>query len=123
MRNKRGPFTIVITKIINGSCEKLPLMIFKDTDVFSEIADDVGNFFSWSAIYIKRYIKDRGVSDTVFCEWYLDYDGMSSSSERNLAIAVPFESNIENKNEKKRYAYIVLGCGSDGQFSDGPLYQ
>ena len=103
MRNERGSFTIVITKIVDGICEKLPLMIFKDTEVFNEIADNVGNFFSWSAIHIKKYLKDRGVSDTVFCEWYMYSDN-------------------EDDN-KKRYAHIVLGCGSDGQFSDGTLYQ
>ena len=96
---EKNPFTVEIIRIENGELKEL-LFVFDDAIVAQTLPDNLGNYYSWMAIQVKKYIKSEyKLTGLVKCIFYSNY-----------------ETN------KKCHASIVIDCDSNKDL-DAFLYQ
>ncbi len=98
---KEKPFFVEIVRIENLELKET-LLVFNDALIVQELSEDIGNYFSWMSIYVKKHIKEAyKLQGHVKCTFYSDY-----------------------YNAKKYHASIVINCDSEKDpISEAPLYQ
>ena len=52
-RRKEKPFTVEIIRIENSELKET-LLVFDDAIVVKELSENIGNYFSWMAIQVKK---------------------------------------------------------------------
>ena len=96
---KDNPFTVEIKRIENTAVTDL-LLTFDDLIVIDILPENLGNYYSYMSIQIKKYIKKQyGLTGKVLCTFYSNY-----------------------KHNKEKRAFIVMNCDSELEL-DAQLYQ
>ena len=97
---KNNPITAEIIRIEDSKLKNV-LLVFNDNEVAVTLPENIGNYYAWMAIEIKKHIKNKyQISGLVKCIFY---------------------SNYKEQNEKKQ-ASIVINCDTDSDL-DAPLFQ
>jgi hypothetical protein len=85
-RKEHNAFTIVIERVEKSQCKGI-LLTFKDSEVFNELPENLGNYYSWAAILIKKYIKEKyGITGKCLCSYYSNYG--NNKQERHAHIKI-----------------------------------
>lgn len=90
LRQNIGGFTIQIHRVTDNYKLGGLLMQFNDREVFENLPTNLNNYFSWSGIEIKKYIKKKGIRGHVLCTWRI-----YSEKRATLAIDCNSDKNLD----------------------------
>jgi len=83
----KGRFVIALDRIENYKLVPFTTLEFKDTDFFDELPLNLGNYYSWAAVEIKKELKPH-LTGLWRCSFFL-------VGERKATIVMNFNSKME----------------------------